>query len=1302
MVHSSRVMMMAKLVDTLKSLRRVRPALLFLLAMCLWLPARSTALRAQTASLPNLTYAEDEVFQLVSRINGDDGAPRPHSSVVMHQGTMAMVYANEGAEPLAGIAFFDISDPANPRKVAGTEEGTGQLSEQHAMGFTMIGDRTYVALLAVGGIEFWDWSDIYRPVRLSHMTLPGVQVGYATGAWWLFWQAPYVYVSGASNGLYIVDATDPARPELVDRGGAPNPIPINQTGGFRLGSVFAVGNQLVLAANDGPGYATMDIADPRNPVLQAVYLEGSPPAYSSMVNGGYLYAAGTKDKLHIFDISDPTRIVLVGETRTGSRGGYLTVQDGFIHMGASEKYVKIDARDVTAPLVVGTASSGLAERDEDFAVVLGNLVAVSDDHGMGTFLFPHQAKPDTSAPRVTQVQPADNALNQARTSRVGLTFSDQIDLGSVNGSTLIVRPVGGDTVAGQFSGQTGIINFWPDEPLMPDTTYEILLPAGGIRDVVGNSLAATVRYTFATGRHINAPIHCEIVPVAAVAVGQPVDFQAQVTSTIGLTTHAWTFGDGSDGTIPLGTETTRHTYARPGHYIVRAAVGNDLFQTACATQVTVHEPIVPGRATSSSTIIFDADRARVWVVNPDHDSVTAINAVTHEVLFQRPVGRHPRTLAQASDGAIWVVNQLDATITILAPEDGAWLATVPLPPASAPYGIIMTPDRRHMLVTCQATGQLIRLEPVSRAVTGWVDVGPTPRGLAASPRDGHVFVARYLSPDTHGEVTRIDPTTLTVVEHLALAFDHTPDTENSGRGLPNGLGSPAVSPDGGRLWIPSNKDNMARGRQRDGLALTFDSTVRPIVSQIDLATGQEVADARIDFNDREGPVAVAFSPLGDYGFVLMQGSNAVVVVDSYSGRDLTAIEEVGMAPQGLVFTSDGTKLFVDSWLTRTVAVYNVKDIIYPGRDQTAELLDVVPLVDQEVLPGAVLRGKQIFYNANDRRINRDGYISCASCHLDGGHDARTWDRTAEGEGLRNTIDLRSIGHMLESGRLHWSANFDEIQDFEQDMRLLFGGSGFLADEVWAAGTIDQPLGASKAGLSSELDALAAFVAFQARVPDSPHRAPGGGLTEDGVAGQRLFQQLGCAVCHGGPTFSSSSNGLLHDLGTVQPSSGHRLNGPLRGIDAPSLLGVWQSPPYLHDGSAATLRDALLLSNGWHGDVAALTESELAQLISFLLQLDGQSPPSVSAPPSIVVAQPAAGARVRVGEPVTIAVNTSTGLGPVARILFFADGLLVGEDTTPIFSMRWTPATSGSHELTTQLIYANGAKSYSAPVTVIAE
>ena len=110
----------------------------------------------------------------------------------------------------------------------------------------------------------------------------------------------------------------------------------------------------------------------------------------------------------------------------------------------------------------------------------------------------------------------------------------------------------------------------------------------------------------------------------------------------------------------------------------------------------------------------------------------------------------------------------------------------------------------------------------------------------------------------------------------------------------------------------------------------------------------------------------------------------------------------------------------------------------------------------------MLKGKQFFYDARDTRLARDAYMSCASCHNDGGDDGRTWDLTGMGEGLRNTINLRGRGGMGH-GFLHWSGNFDEVQDFEGQIRALAGGTGLMTDAEFNTGTRRQTLGRSEGG-----------------------------------------------------------------------------------------------------------------------------------------------------------------------------------------------------------------------------------------------
>jgi cytochrome c peroxidase len=65
----------------------------------------------------------------------------------------------------------------------------------------------------------------------------------------------------------------------------------------------------------------------------------------------------------------------------------------------------------------------------------------------------------------------------------------------------------------------------------------------------------------------------------------------------------------------------------------------------------------------------------------------------------------------------------------------------------------------------------------------------------------------------------------------------------------------------------------------------------------------------------------------------------------------------------------------------------------------------------------------------------------------------------------------------------------------------------------------------------------------------------------------VFQNRGCASCHSGRDFTDSSSNVLHNVGTISPRPASASAGTLTGIDTPTLLGVWNTAPYLHDGSA---------------------------------------------------------------------------------------------------------------------------------------
>jgi len=142
--------------------------------------------------------------------------------------------------------------------------------------------------------------------------------------------------------------------------------------------------------------------------------------------------------------------------------------------------------------------------DTDFSTVFGNLLYIGNDHGGGSGLVPHDTRPDTFPPKVIRTFPADGATMQPLGSRVTVHLTDVIDGRTVTAASFIVRPVGGAPLAGNYSlTSINSISFGANDPLLPDTTYEISLPQGGLKDVMQNGIAITVTARFSTGATVD-------------------------------------------------------------------------------------------------------------------------------------------------------------------------------------------------------------------------------------------------------------------------------------------------------------------------------------------------------------------------------------------------------------------------------------------------------------------------------------------------------------------------------------------------------------------------------------------------------------------------------------------------------------------------------------------------------------------------------------------------------------------------------------------------------------------------------
>ena len=921
--------------------------------------------------------------------------------------------------------------------------------------------------------------------------------------------------------------------------------------------------------------------------------------------------------------------VVAGPTLTipgFSNASYPVYQDqfGFIH-NRKINMTQFLAGQGMGSIALTLDEAGTGVDTTQISLPLGNLWITGGypnpgrTQGMGVWV--HQQAPDTTAPTVAFHVPQANRANYPRLAPLSFLLHEHPRRGGLrNGIDFTVRPVGGDgTTLGAFvpgyliHDFAGVLTFTPSGGLAAETTYQVDFLADtsnpqnpvGFQDTAGNVLAP-YSFRFATGGGVDALPAPQFTGVTA-SDYQPLPGETFAVNATANGTGALEFRFNFDGTWSdwAAHSTTNHAYAAAGRNRV-------LVQVRDASGIVVTEPLnllvlTPPAGplpTQSSTLAVGDDGAagrRVWAVNPDANTVTVLNATTGAVVAEHAVGQNPRSVARDALGRYWVTCMASDEVRVLNP-DGSLAHNVALPYGSAPFGVAPSPDGQALFVSLYGSGRLRRYAAANPAAAP-LDVPtpfPTPRALAVSGDGQRVLVTRFISPELAGEVGEFSGSTLAPVRTFRLASANPTDGGDRAAGVPNHLAGLAISPDGTRAAVVSKQDNVQRGTFFGVGNLTHETTVRAVVSFLDLGANQEIRHARRDFDNSDGPSAVAYTPLGDTLLVTLQGNNRMVGLDALNlgpvtgnpaqGATLTspAVKTVeaatGLAPQGLVVDDASRRILVQNFMGRSVTVLDGQPLLGENRTSLPTLATPIT-VGTELLAPAVLTGKRIFYNAADPRMSADSYISCASCHLDGGSDGRVWDFTGRGEGLRRTTDLRGragTGH----GNVHWTGNFDEIQDFEHDIRGAFGGTGFLnlSPTDFAA---NHPSPASaKAGLSADLDALAAYVSSldDSTVPRSPFRTAGGLLAPEAAAGRGTFLSLNCQQCHGGANLTDSAvtpvaATPLHAVGTASQLSGQRLGQSLAGLDTPTLRGLHTASSYLHHGQAATLAEVFRYAGG---------------------------------------------------------------------------------------------------------------------------
>ena len=632
--------------------------------------------------------------------------------------------------------------------------------------------------------------------------------------------------------------------------------------------------------------------------------------------------------------------------------------------------------------------------------------------------------------------------------------------------------------------------------------------------------------------------------------------------------------------------------------------------------------------TGASIVV--ADDGAVYTANPWDGTVSRMDAAGKRT-GEAAVGGEPTRMVRVGD-ELWVTLRSERSVAVLdLPASGAPREKARFTVGAEPYGLAVSSDGSRVYVAVSQQDRVVEIDAASKTEIRSFDVMDDPRWLALHPCDCALFVASaYDAPLARidlesGEITRISPPGTWVPGDDGSTTDLTP----------RNTGDLAISPLGDAIvWPVFYVDNESAGDQPAvnaaditppvvpyytgpttgvGLQLSVSKFNAALVGvSLDLQNGQPVegedsiavfVGGFADNLPKRGYVSSAvFDPNGTTVYAALESADAVAAIDlrPVDGQrmDLSVLGEADttfgfvdtaatrVAPsagnfyersQGLVSVSGNPSGFAigpdGEVLVHEKGGRNVSRVNPRALGRYLDELSTGSAVLQSFSAtrrdaAATVRtseafeaGRRMFYSANDARMAALGAgVSCSTCHFDGRNDGLTWTFD---HNPRQTPSL--AGNVGETTPVTWTQGVETVAQEARITTLGRMGGGGLSDP----------------------EALALETFVNAIRPVDVDRK---GVRDDLVArGEALFTSasVGCSECHAGPRQTDNQR--------------HRMFGLT--VDTPTLTGIDATGPYLHDGSAKTLRQVLERSrDGSMGDTSGLSDADLDAMVAYLRTL----------------------------------------------------------------------------------------------------
>ena len=269
-------------------------------------------------------------------------------------------------------------------------------------------------------------------------------------------------------------------------------------------------------------------------------------------------------------------------------------------------------------------------------------------------------------------------------------------------------------------------------------------------------------------------------------------------------------------------------------------------------------------------------------------------------------------------------------------------------------------------------------------------------------------------------------------------------------------------------------------------------------------------------------------------------------------------------------------------------------------------------------PARVALGQRLF---SDQRLSRDSNMSCATCHQlgKGGVDGKATAPGPDGKpGLFNTLTVYNSSFNYRQTWTGRHSGIEQLLDHFVVQPKIFNStwdmvSARLADDPVIAAEFREVYGDDlrPAYLKDSLDQFLKSLVTPSRF-DRYLRGDANAISADEETGYARFKSYGCVACHQGINLGGN---LFQKLGAMRELPGLTKDDIGRGqvtgraadrysFRVPGLRNVALTAPYFHNGSVATLEEAVDIMFKYQlGRSASAQDKDL--IVRFLHTLSGE-------------------------------------------------------------------------------------------------